>query len=95
MYIIYFKWIGEEEQIKGEDGSEEESDNTETVNEIIKESTPHAKRKDEGSRQKSEVTEMEELDQKILKTLNKPVARKEVVDVWWKRVVEAFQLKKN
>ena len=51
--------------------------------------------KDKGSRQKSEVTEMEEIDQKVLKTLNKPVTRKEVVDTWWKRVVEAFQLERK
>ena len=60
----------EEEQNRGEDGTEEESDNTETVDEMIKESKPNAKRKDKGSRQKSKITETKEIDQKILKTLD-------------------------
>ena len=55
----------EGEQSKGEDGSEEESDNTETVDEMIKES--------KGSTQKPEVTEIEKVDQKILKTLSEDV----------------------
>ena len=71
----------EGEQSKGEDGSEEESDNTETVDEMIKESKPNAKIKDKGSTQKSEVAEMEKIDQKILKTFNEPVARENVVDI--------------
>ena len=45
----------EGEQSKGEDGSEEESDNTETVDEMIKESKPNVKMKDKESIQGPEV----------------------------------------
>ena len=72
----------EGEQSIGADGSEEDSDNTETVYEVIKESKPNAKRKDKGSKQKSKVTEMDKIVKKILKTFNEPVAREDVVDTW-------------
>ena len=80
----------EGEQSKGEDRSEEESDNTETVDEMIKESKPNTKMKDKGSTHKSEVTEMKEIYQELLKTLNEHVAKEDVVDTWWKSVVMAI-----
>ena len=59
-----------ENRVKREDGSEEESDCTETVDEMIKESKPNTKMKNKGSTHKSEVTEMKEIYQELLKTVN-------------------------